>query len=63
MKVEISDIIIVLEATAMHLNDLNRVVLTLVTHPLLEMTTIIIKNATALHTAANALAHLILKLR
>jgi len=56
----VDTIIALIEATVMsimHRNALNRVVLTLVTHPLLEMTTI------TLHTVANALAHLILKLR
>jgi hypothetical protein len=65
---EVVDTIIalIIQATVMsimHRNALNRVVLTLVTHPLLVMTTIFIKNATTVHTAANALAHLILKLR
>jgi hypothetical protein len=44
----------------MHANALNLGILALVTHPLLEIIIIIVKNATTLRTTENALVHLIL---
>jgi hypothetical protein len=64
---EMDIIIALIEATSMNImlmhRTLNLGILTLlVTHPLLNMIVIIIKNAPTLRTTASALAHLILKI-
>jgi hypothetical protein len=62
----VDTIIVLIQATVMsimHRNALNRVVLTLVTHPLPVMMTIVTRNATTLLTSANAGAHLTLAVK